>query len=128
MCARSNRDRGFTFVEIMIVVTLIGLLAAIAVPSWHRARENTQLHSIGNNLRLLESAKAQYALDYRLATSQAITLADLAPYLKGQQLPRPVAEEIYSVGGSGTVGDLIQADFSGTLAGKNSPLTVTSFN
>jgi len=121
-------DRGFTFVEIMIVVTLIGLLAAIAVPSWHRARQNSQLHSIANNLRMLESAKAQYALENRLATSQTVNLSDLARYLKNQQLPRPVVEETYSICGAGTVTDLVQADFAGTLAGKTSPLTITSFN
>lgn len=128
MRVRPVGDRGFTFVEIMIVVALIGLLAAIAVPSWHRARQNSQLHSIANNLRLLESAKAQYTLEKRLATSQAINLSDLAQYLRTQQLPKPVAEETYSIGGGGTVADLVQAGFAGTLAGKTSPLTITSFN
>ena len=128
MRVRPRGDRGFTFVEIMIVVALIGLLAAIAVPSWHRARQNSQLNSIANNLRMLESAKAQYALENRLATGQTINLSDLAQYLKNQQLPRPVAEETYSLGGGGTVADLVQADFAGTLAGKTSPVTITSFN
>jgi len=128
MRPRPIGDRGFTFVEIMIVVALIGLLAAIAVPSWHRARQNSQLHSIANNLRMLESAKSQYALEYRLATSQAISLGDLAPYLRSGQSPKAVAEEAYSIGGGGTVADLVQAAFTGTLAGKTSPLTITSFN
>ena len=128
MRARPSGDCGFTFVEIMIVVALIGLLAAIAVPSWHRALQNSQLHSIANNLRMLESAKAQYALEHRLATSQTIALSDLAPYLRAGQLPKPVAEETYSIGGGSTVADLVQADFSGTLAGKTAPLTITSFD
>jgi hypothetical protein len=43
-------------------------------------------------------------------------------------LPKAVAEEAYSIGGGGTVADLVQAAFTGTLAGKTSPLTITSFN
>lgn len=128
MSVRPAQDHGFTLVEIMIVVAVIGLLAAIALPSWHRARENSQLHSIGNSLRMLEAAKAQYALENKRATSAALDLNTLTPYLKNQQLPIPVVHETYSVGGGGTVADLIQADFQGTLVGKSSPVTTTSFD
>ena len=125
---RHVHNGGFTLVELMVVVAVIGMLVAIAMPSWSRSRERAQLSSIGNNLRMIEAAKAQYALEGRLSTATTIALSDLTAYLRNNELPKPVVQETYSLGGSGTVADLVQADFSGTLAGKTSPLTVTNFD
>ena len=58
-----NNKRGFTLVEIMIVVAIIGVLAAIAVPSFMNARTKSIASSCVNNLRQIESAKDRYALD-----------------------------------------------------------------
>jgi prepilin-type N-terminal cleavage/methylation domain-containing protein len=55
--------KGFTLVEIMIVVAIIGLLAAIAIPSFMKARSTSQKNSCINGLRQIESAKDQYALE-----------------------------------------------------------------
>jgi len=124
MQIKTNGKTGFTLVEIMIVVAIIGLLAAIAIPNFVRARESAQLNTIANNLRILEGAKEQYALEYKLATSTPLTENDLLPYLKGNLAIQPVVEETYTFA---TVGDLIVANWAGTLAGKSSPATVTSF-
>jgi len=55
--------KGFTLVEIMIVVAIIGLLAAIAIPSFMRARTTSQKNACINNLRQIEAGKDQYALE-----------------------------------------------------------------
>jgi len=66
--------KGFTLVEIMIVVAIIGLLAAIAIPSFMRARTTSQKNACINNLRQIEAAKDQYALENGL-TNLAVILA-----------------------------------------------------
>lgn len=58
-----NKKSGFTLVEIMIVVAIIGLLAAIAVPSFMSAREKSIGNACVNNLRQIAGAKDEYALD-----------------------------------------------------------------
>lgn len=58
-----KRSMGFTLVEIMIVVAIIGLLAAIAIPSFMRARTTSQMNACINNLRQIEAAKDQFALE-----------------------------------------------------------------
>lgn len=55
--------KGFTLVEIMIVVAIIGLLAAIAIPSFMKARTTSQKNACINNLRQIEAAKDQYAIE-----------------------------------------------------------------
>lgn len=55
--------KGFTLVEIMIVVAIIGLLAAIAIPSFMRARQSSQSTGCINNLRQIDAAKDQYAME-----------------------------------------------------------------
>ena len=55
--------KGFTLVEIMIVVAIIGLLAAIAIPSFMKARTTSQKNACINNLRQIESAKDQYSIE-----------------------------------------------------------------
>ena len=55
--------KGFTLVEIMIVVAIIGLLAAIAIPSFMKARTTSQKNACINNLRQIEAGKDQYAID-----------------------------------------------------------------
>jgi prepilin-type N-terminal cleavage/methylation domain-containing protein len=77
-----KRKAGFTLVEIMIVVAIIGLLAVIAIPSFVRARQSTQLNSCLNNLRQIDGAKDQWAIENNKATGDSVTSGDIDPYLK----------------------------------------------
>jgi len=76
-----SRKAGFTLVEIMIVVAIIGLLAAIAIPNFVRARTTSQQDACINNLRLIDAAKQQWALEQSQASSATMVGTDLQPYL-----------------------------------------------
>src|SRR5256714_15137989 len=82
MQSRKNKKAGFTLVEIMIVVAIIGLLAAIAIPNFVRARTTSQANACINNLRQMDGAVQQYALENKLASSSTYALTDLKPYVK----------------------------------------------
>src|SRR5580658_8581374 len=76
-----SRKAGFTLVEIMIVVAIIGLLAAIAIPNFVRARTTSQMNACINNLRLIDAAQQQWALEQRQTSSGVPQTTDLQPYL-----------------------------------------------
>jgi prepilin-type N-terminal cleavage/methylation domain-containing protein len=83
MLNRLNSKRGgFTLVEIMIVVAIIALLAAIAVPGFLRARKRSQASRILNDLRLIDSAVDQYAIETNRATGNVVNVVDWTNYLK----------------------------------------------
>jgi prepilin-type N-terminal cleavage/methylation domain-containing protein len=78
----NKRRGGFTLVEIMIVVAIIALLAAIAVPGFLRARKRSQASRILNDLRMIDSAIDQYAIETNRTTGFAVSTADWTNYLK----------------------------------------------
>ena len=83
MLNQLNKRRGaFTLVEIMIVVAIIALLAAIAVPGFLRARKRSQASKILNDLRMIDAAVDQYAIETNRTTSNPVGVADWTKYLK----------------------------------------------
>lgn len=78
----NKRRGGFTLVEIMIVVAIIALLAAIAVPGFLRARKRSQASRVINDLRLIDSAVDQYAIENNRASGSLVKIADWTKYLK----------------------------------------------
>jgi len=82
MKMRQNHKAGFTLVEIMIVVAIIGLLAAIAIPNFVRARTTAQMNACINNLRQIDGAIQQWALEQKKDAAAVVTPADVTPFLK----------------------------------------------
>lgn len=95
------KKAGFTLVEIMIVVAIIGLLAAIAIPSFVRARQTSQANACLNNLRQIDGAKDQWAIEEKVATGTpgAGDLYGTDKYVK--KTPECPASGAYTIGALG---------------------------
>ncbi|MDB6067561.1 MAG: type secretion system protein [Pedosphaera sp.] len=81
MKINTNRKWGFTLVEIMIVVAIIGLLAAIAIPNFVRARTTSQQNACINNLRQIDGAKQQWALENKVSATASPADTEIQPYM-----------------------------------------------
>jgi prepilin-type N-terminal cleavage/methylation domain-containing protein len=78
---KNSRTGGFTLVEIMIVVAIIGLLAAIAIPNFVKARQTAQTNACINNLRVIDGAMQQWGLETGQKTTAVPTASVLLVYL-----------------------------------------------
>ncbi len=97
----TNVRSGWTLVEIMIVVSLIGLLVTICIPSFMKSRETSQLNSIFSNLRIVENAKDQWALQNQKGTGSLPDWPGLSDYIKGGTV-KPATSETYTINPVGT--------------------------
>ena len=96
-----KRKRGFTLIEIMIVVLIIAILLAIAIPNFLRARETSRAKSCAANLRQIETAKEQWAMDNKKGALDTPTMAELVPaYMKSS--PTCPSGGTYDVGNMST--------------------------
>lgn len=89
---QNKSKKGFTLVEIMIVVVIIGLLAAMAIPAFQKVRETSQTKAIVNNLRQIASGADQYFIENGVTTVALTSLVGTDKYVKTLD---PVAGETY---------------------------------
>ena len=80
---KKMNKKGFTLVEIMIVVAIIGLLAAIGIPSFQKARANSIAKAKENNVRIISGAIEEWAMENALTDGAAVVGADVDVYIKG---------------------------------------------
>lgn len=91
-----KNKKGFTLVEIMIVVVIIGLLAAMAIPAFQKVRANSQNKAVLNNVRQITSAADQYFLENGVTTVAVTELFGNTGYIKGTLVTMQVASETYA--------------------------------
>lgn len=104
---RNTKRGGFTLVEIMIVVAIIALLAAIAVPGFLRARKRSQASRVVNDLRLIDAAVDQYAIENNKTSGSTVNTNDWVVYLKkGSALYNTASDVFGNTYGAQTVDSL----------------------
>ncbi len=90
-----TKHAGFTLVEIMIVVAIIALLAAIAVPGFLRARKRSQAAKILNDLRMIDSAIDQYAIETSKTSGVAVDVTDWTNYVKKDSILYNTGQDLF---------------------------------
>ena len=103
----TKRTSAFTLVEIMIVVAIIALLAAIAVPGFLRARKRSQATKILNDLRMIDSAVDQYAIETNKTSGSSVAITDWTNYTKKNSILYNTGADLFGVSyGTQTVDSL----------------------
>jgi len=109
----NQKRAGFTLVEIMIVVAIIALLAAIAVPGFLRARKRSQASKILNDLRMIDAAIDQYAIETTKTTGASVDVTDWTNYVKKDSTLYTTGQDLFGNNyGSQTVDSLPQVSSS----------------
>ena len=98
---KCERLGGFTLVEIMIVVAIIGLLAGIAIPSVMKARTNSQRNACISNLRVIDGAKEQWAFANKKQSGARSSKSGVNAYIKGGVTPKCPGAGSYRYGSVG---------------------------
>jgi len=112
-----QRQSGFTLVEIMIVVAIIGLLAALAVPGLQRSRMRSQGYRIINDARQADAAIDQWALETGQINGNAIVTTAAALYIKGSWPTNDILGNSYTFTVVGSTQVLINATSKTALSG-----------
>ena len=97
MKVQTPRRSAFTLVEIMIVVAIIGLLAAIAVPNILRARNTAQKNTCIANLKQIEGAIQQWAMENKTSDGSTVVTTDITPFLKNNVMPEEPTGAGYTI-------------------------------
>ena len=79
---KTGNKTGYTMVEVMIVVSVIGMLSVLAIPSFARSRATSRMSACINNLRQIDAAKDQWAMENGKLDSDGVISANVEPYLK----------------------------------------------
>jgi prepilin-type N-terminal cleavage/methylation domain-containing protein len=103
MKIRTSRKGGFTLVEIMIVVAIIGLLASIAIPNVVNARKTAQMQGCISNMHTIDGAKQTWALERSQGPDATPSEDDLKPYLSNRKMPKCPGGGNYTIGSVGVL-------------------------
>ena len=128
MKINTSRKAGFTLVEIMIVVAIIGLLAAIAIPNFVKARNTSQSNACVNNMRQIDSGIQQWALETGQDDTAQADGTVVAPYIKGDVMPTcPAGGDAYQFGANIAANPAVTCLNAGTDSNGNPTHTLPTF-